>query len=268
MRSRLSREDVVRDAESALRRAQRERRRYERGEVRRFTRRTRHRRFVIVISAAVVLAVVVAVVLVALSPALALRTIQVEGAGSIGSRQVEDALSNQLGRPLAMVGDAQVKTDLAKFPQIQSVSAQAVPPGTLVVRIVPRVPIGIIQHGSTYDTVDAAHVRIASSTTRPAALPLIHITPARSATEHSVFAAVAEVLTSLPSAILARVDTVTATTPDDVTFTLGASGPTVVWGTSADSGLKAADLTRLLALPGASSATEYDVSAPYSVVVR
>jgi cell division protein FtsQ len=264
----LSREDVVRDAESALRRAQRERRRYERGEVRRFTRRTRHRRLVVLISVGVVLAVVLAVVLVALSPALALRTIQVEGAGSIGSRKVEDALSNQLGRPLAMVGNAQVKADLEKFPQIQSVSAQAVPPRTLVVRIVPRVPIGVIQHGSSYDTVDAAHVQLASSTTRPAALPLIHITPARSATEHSVFAAVAEVLTSLPSAILARVHTVTATTPDDVTFTLGASGPTVVWGTPADSGLKAADLNRLLALPGASSATEYDVSAPYSVVVR
>jgi cell division protein FtsQ len=262
------RDAVAQGAEAALRRAQRERKRYERGEMRRFTKRTRHRRLIILVSSGVVVAVLVAVILAAFSPLLALRTIEVDGAGSIGVQKVREALAGQLGRPLTLVSTADVEADLAKFVQIRSVSTETVPPGTLVVRIVEREPIGVIQDGSRFETVDAAHVSIASASSRPAGLPLIHVSPAKYSSRASVFGAVAEVLGSLPADVLSRVDTISATTPDDVTFTLGAAGPTVVWGTSADSNLKSADLTKLLALPTASSATEFDVSAPYSVVMR
>lgn len=236
--------------------------------MRRFTRRTRRRRLIVLVSSGLVAALVLGVVALTFSPLLALRKIEVDGAAEIGAQRVEQALRGQLGRPLALVGASEVKSALSRFPRVRTFSIETLPPGTLIVRIVERTPIGVIQDGSTYRTVDAARVTLQTESSRPAGLPLIHVAPASDTSRAAVFQAVAQVLSSLPATVLGKVDTITASTPDNVSFTLGSRGPTVVWGTSADSNLKAADLSRLMALPESQGATEFDVSAPYSVVVR
>jgi cell division protein FtsQ len=251
-----------------FRRVRRERRRYERGEVRRFTKRARRRRLIWLGSAGAVVVLILGVVVTAFSPLMALHTIDVEGTQRIDSAAIQRALAPQLGRPLPLISLGQVHSELERFPLIRSYSIESLPPGTLVVQVVERQPIGVVQNGSEFDVVDPARVTITSSQTRPAGLPVIKVGGAvGSAGEKRGFAAAVAVLRALPATVLGRVDSISAATEDDVTLSL-ANGPTVVWGSAAQSELKAADLSRLMAAPGASGVSEYDVSSPYSVVAR
>lgn len=253
-----------RDISRALRAARAERRRVERGEVRRFTKRSRHRRMIWLGAAGVAVALVLGVVLVGLSPLLALRHVEVVGASRLDPGTIAKKLGDQVGRPLVLLDQAAISSDLAAFPLIRSYTLESHPPDTLVVRIVERQPIGVVQQGSAFVLVDAAKVPISSSATRPESFPVISASGAAAdANSDSGFAAAAAVLSSLPADVLGRVDTISAKTKDDVSFTLRGGGATVVWGSAEDSALKSADLAALL--KGAPGANHYDVSSPHSV---
>jgi cell division protein FtsQ len=253
-----------REIGKALRAARKERRRLERAEVRRFTRRSRRRKQVWTVAGAVVGALVLGVVLVGFSPLLALKNIEVTDTERLDPKVIRQKLDDQLGRPLPLLDQTAISRDLAAFPLIRSYSLESRPPDTIVVRVVERQPIGAIQQGSAFTLVDAAKVPISSTQTRPEGMPLIAASgPAADANADSGFAAAAGALSALPADVRAQVDTITAKTKDDVSFTLRGSGATVVWGSADDSALKAADLAALLkSVPGNS---RYDVSSPHSV---
>ncbi|GAA1445158.1 FtsQ-type POTRA domain-containing protein [Leifsonia poae] len=253
-----------REISRSLREARKERARLERGEVRRFTKRSRRRRMVWLASLGTLAALIIGVGLTAFSPLMALKTITVTGTSRIAAATVTKALADQIGRPLPLVDQAAIRGDLAAFPLIRSYSVESHPPNSIVVRIVERQPIGVVAVGRSFALVDAAKVTIATSAGRPGGYPLITATgePAESDAK-SGFAAASDVLASLPAALLARVDTVSATTADDVSFTLRSSGAKVVWGSADDSDLKAAALTALLKSAG--GARLYNVSSPHSV---
>lgn len=253
-----------RDISKALRAARKERKRVERGEVRRFTKRSRRRRQAWLGAAGVAVALVLGVTLLAFSPVLALKHIEVTGASRLDPKDIAAKLGDQLGKPLPLLDQAGISHDLAAFPLIRSYTVESHPPDTIVVRVVERQPIGAIQQGTAFTLVDAAKVPISSSAARPDGFPLIAAGGASAEKDaDSAFAAAASVLSALPAATLAQVDTISATTKDDVSFTLRGSGATVVWGSAEDSDLKAADLAALLV--GAAGANHYDVSSPHSV---
>lgn len=253
-----------REIDKALRAARRERRRLERGEVRRFTKRSRRRRQVWQIVGGVVATLVLGVVLIGFSPLLALKHIEVAGTSRLDPAAIEEKLGDQLGKPLPLLDQGAISSDLAAFPLIRSYSVESHPPDKIVVRIVERQPIGVIERGGAFTLVDAAKVPISSSAQRPEGVPLIAAGGGAADTNAgSGFAAAASVLSSLPAAVLAQVDTISAKTKDDVSFTLRGGGGTVVWGSAEESSLKAADLSALLkSAPGAG---RYDVSSPRSV---
>ncbi|WP_431218222.1 FtsQ-type POTRA domain-containing protein [Leifsonia xyli] len=172
-RSPYSRLPSNREIDKALRAARRERKRLERGEVRRFTKRSRRRRYAWLGVAAVFAALVLAVVLVAYSPLLALKHIQVTGTSRLDASTVEKKLSDQLGTPLPLLDQAGISSDLAAFPLIRSYSVESHPPDSIVVRVVERQPVGVVQRGNAFTLVDAAKVPIASSEKRPDGFPLI-----------------------------------------------------------------------------------------------
>jgi cell division protein FtsQ len=254
-----------RQARRELARAARARRRFERGEVRRFTRRSRSRRRVW-ISLAAVVAVLVGVLAVAVySPLLALRTVSVDGTARVDALAVQKAVESQTGTPLALIDYDTITAQLAKFPLIRSYVTELVPPGTLMIHIVERAPVAAVVNGATFDLLDPAGIVVQSSATRPEGVPIISIgdQDAKSA----AFASVIEVLLALPPEVLAQVDTVSATTKDNVTFSLRGVGQTVVWGSSENSAYKAKVLAAMVAHEDPASKVEYDVSAPGSVVV-
>lgn len=256
----------TRVSRTELRAAKRERKSYEKGEVRRFTRRARSRRRVI---AAVVALVVVFAGLIAVavwSPLLALRQIQVLGTSRIDPAAITDALDGQLGTPLALLDLDLMTQQLAEFPLIRSYTTQSVPPNTLVVTIVEREPVGLVPDGTIFAVVDPAGVVLDSAVERPAGLPLI------SAGDPSIanpaFLSAIEVLLALPPELKARVDTITASSKDDVSFVLTGGVQSVTWGSADRSDFKARVLATLVATQSESASVEFDISAPDAPVVR
>lgn len=249
-----------------VRRAARERRAFERGEVKRFTRRVRARRRVAVASMVTVAALASGMVVAVFSPLLSLETIEVTGTNRMDPAELHDAIDGQLGTPLALVDFDEITDQLGEYPLVRSYTAQTVPPHTLVITIVEREPIGLVADGGSFAIVDPAGVVLDSSATRVEGLAVIDAGDA--SIGNPGFSAAVEVLMALPPDLLARVDVITATTSDDVGFTLVGGVQSVRWGSADRSDMKARVLASLIAAQGSSAALLYDVAAPDAAVVR
>jgi len=251
---------------SAARKADRIRERYERAEVKRFTRRARRRRLGWVATFGVLGTIGALVAAAVFSPILALREIRVAGTARLDPVVVAESLSGQLGTPLALIDEGRIREELAQYTAIRSYVTELVPPGTLVIHIVERSPLGLVATPDGFDMVDAAGVVLESSASRPTGLPLLRLDEV--GIDGRGFSATAAVLIALPPDVLAQVDSITARTRDDVTLTLSATSQRVVWGSPADSDRKAAVLAALLGMFAGAGPGVYDVSAPGSAVFR
>jgi cell division protein FtsQ len=214
----------------------------------------------------VVIALIAGVAVVTLSPLMALTTVQVVGTSRLDAAAVSASLDDHLGTPLALLDEGAIRDDLGAFPLIRSFSTEVVPPHTLVVRIVERAPIGAVERGAVVDLVDAAGVVVETSAERPPGIPLI--APGSTDAESVAFQSVAEVLSALPAELRAQVDVISASTRDDVTFTMTGIGHRVIWGSAERSAFKARVLAAAIVATGQGAPSEYDVSAPESLVVR
>lgn len=237
-------------------RAARARRKALRAEIRRFTQRSRRRRWIGIGVLAAVALLVGGSVAAAYSPLFAVERITVVGASTLDPAAVEAALSDQIGTPLALVDASEVKAALLAFPLIETYAVEARPPHDLTVRIVERTPIGVIVSDAGYTLVDAAGVALATTPDQPAGQPVLEVT---GGVDSAAFESVGMVVRSLPADVRAAVTVVRATSLDDVTLTL-ASGVTVVWGSADDSAVKGQALSRLMA--ARPDARLYDVSSP------
>ncbi len=232
--------------------------------MRRFTWRTRRRRMIWGVVVGASLALVAFVVVGTYSPLMALRTIEVVGANRIPADRIQGALADQMGTPLPLVDESKIKADLADFPLIRSYVTESRPPGTLVVRIVEREPVGVLASAAGFDLVDAAGVVIQRGKERPPGYPVIE---ARAGVGSRGFTAAAEVVAALPEGIRSQLDSVMAATKDDVTLTL-TGGSRVVWGSAEKSEYKAVVLSALMVSAPVGTVSEYDVSSPDSAVLR
>jgi cell division protein FtsQ len=262
--SRNARPDAA--ARADLRRAARERRRFERAEIKRFTRRARNRRVAIAAVGGIILTLALLVVTAVYSPILALRTITVDGTSRIDSTEIVAAAGDQLGTPLALIDYDRLTRDLSAFPLIRSYVTEIVPPDTLLIHVTERQPVGSVASSSGFDLVDPAGIVVQQSPERLPGIPLI--TLAAADTGGPAFSAVVEVLLALPPELLAQVDSISATTKDDVSFVLTGVGQGVHWGSADQSDKKSTLLARLIALTDASRPGTFDVSAPGNGVFR
>jgi len=242
--------------------AARERRRYERQEVRRFTRRSRMRRVAWMAGLGSVVALVAVVVTAAYSPLMALREVRIEGAQRIPADEVRAAFDDELGTPLPLVTSEDVLESLGGFTLIETYSTETIPPGTLVVRIVERTPVGVIEASRGLELVDAAGVVIERPEARPEGMPLIQVD---GGVTSEGFRAAASVVRSLPADVRTQLELVAAATADDVRFTL-VGGATVVWGSADESALKGTVLASLMRATPPGEVSRFDVSAPLSPV--
>lgn len=234
--------------------------------MRRFTRRTRRRRLLVTTAVAAVAAMLLGVAVVTLSPLMALQTVTVVGTQRLDAAEVAAVLDDQLGTPLALLDEGAMRDALSTFPLIRSYTTEVVPPHTLVLRIVERVPLAAIDRGGSVELVDAAGVVVERSGERPAGIPLI--APESADVESLAFESVTAVLSALPADLRGQVDVISATTRDDVTFSMTDAGHRVVWGSAERSAFKARVLAAAMATTNQASAWEYDVSAPETLVVR
>ena len=205
------------------------------------------------------------VVLLTLSPALSLQTVVIEGAERLEPGDIAEALNPLQGEPLARVSTERVCAALAPITLIQAFETRIVPPGTLVVTISERKPIGAVSSNSTYTVVDAAGVELWDTPAPPSGLPLILVA---ADAESPSFISISRVLLALPEELLTQVEGVTATTLDDVRFTIRGASHEVVWGSSDRVREKARVLTAALRAAGSDTSKIIDVTTPDSLVIR
>lgn len=260
----------VRAAETArdARVARKRRKLLERAEVRRFTRRSRHRRAAWLTAGGVVVVLGVSILIAVFSPLMALRTIEIKGTSRVDDAALRQALSEQIGTPLARLDFAAIKQDIAGFPLIESYVTEEEPPHTLVVTVTERSPVVAVKTGDSYALVDPAGIVVQSAPQQPDTMPLADLGQVELGS--SVFRTMTEVVLALPSTVRAQVSGVSASTADDVTLTMK-DGSKVVWGSPDDSDAKAALLDALVkdhAGRDPGTAVEYDVSAPDNGIIR
>jgi cell division protein FtsQ len=246
-------------------RASRARRKALRAEVRRFTVRQRRRRALWLGAAASVLILALATIGAAYSPLFAVERVVVVGAEQLDAAEIADALEGQVGTPLPLVDESAVKAELVAFPLVESYTLEARPPHDLVVRIVERTPIGLIETRAGYTLVDAAGVALSTSAQPSPGTPVLSIT---GGVNSDAFSAAGQVMRSLPEELRVQVTAVSATTPDDVTLSLGESNAQVVWGSAEESAKKALVLARAMISRPPASVISYDVSSPDAIVIR
>jgi len=252
-------------AQAMVREATKRRQKAERAEFKGFTQATRHRRRVWAASIASITVVVLATVVLVLSPALALREVRVEGSTTVAEAEIQEALADLYGEPLARISNDRVATALKSIRVIQAFETRIEPPGTLVVILNERQPLGAVSRGGVFVVVDAAAVELWSQPEPPENLPIILVKADRSSPS---FEAVARVLLALPPEIASSVEGVTASTLDDVRFTMRESSHEVIWGSAERSREKARVLGAALVAAGVGQPQVIDVTTPDSVVVR
>ncbi|MGV8897345.1 MAG: FtsQ-type POTRA domain-containing protein [Rhodoglobus sp.] len=249
-----------------MRRSARERRKFERAEVRRFTRRARNRKIGLATLAGVLATLIGLVFTAVYSPILSLRTISIDGTSRINAVDVESAVSGQLGTPLALLDYDAITQDLTVFPLIRSYVTEIVPPDTLLIHITERQPVGSVKVGEMYNLVDPAGIVVEQSAERIAGVPVLDL-PDGDLTG-AAFTSMVAVLLALPPEMLAQVDSVTARTQDDVSLVLTGVGQGVTWGSADDSVAKANLLAQLIKLTDPTQPGVFDVSAPGNGVFR
>jgi len=245
--------------------ASRRRKKAEKAEYRALTTATRHRRLVWGVSLGSIGALVIAVTVLTLSPALALRSVVVEGSNRVEPAQVQQALAPLYGEPLARVSPERIAQALEPLTLIQAFQTRIEPPNTLVVSIVERQPIGVVAVAGGFSVVDAAGVTLWSEPQQPADLPVIAGSPERTPAS---FQAATRVLAALPPELIVGIDSISASTLDDVRFRMRGSDHLVVWGSADRVREKAKVLAASLIAAGVGEPKLIDVTTPESVVIR
>jgi cell division protein FtsQ len=231
----------------------------------------RIRRRAIIIGASTVAIVAALMAVLIFTPLLAVRTISVEGTKMVAPAQIQSVLAPLGGRPLPLVAPDEVSRLVAPIVQIKSVRTRAVPPNTLLVTVVERVPVALVKQADGFSVVDGDGVEIARTKDQAAyAVPVVDATGGPIA--HPTFLAITSVLAALPTDILAQLATAKADSVDSVQLKL-ANGKTVIWGNAQDRDLKAKVLAALMKgtetpAKGQAPVSVYDVSVPRHPVTR
>jgi cell division septal protein FtsQ len=204
---------------------------------------------------------------VVFSPALALRTVVVEGNSLVTAAEVETALAPLMGTSLTRIAPDQVRGLLADKAPIEDVGIAAEPPSTLVVTVRERVPVAVLQNGGDFVLIDSEGRQLTTVARRDEVkLPLID--GGTNAVNSEVFSSITAVLAELPVSVLSRLNSASAASVDSIQLSL-AGDRKIFWGSSERSSEKASVLEAMLAMPATDPPVEvFDVSTPDRPVTR
>jgi cell division protein FtsQ len=194
------------------------------------------------------------------SSALVTNRVNVVGAHELTPAQVGLAVQVPLGVPLARQDLAEIVARASALPAVEAATATRTWPNTITVSVVERRPVFAMHQERGYVIVDRLGVAYQTQLTLPPNLVLAEVSPG----DPRLLSEVAIVAAALPDALRRKVSLITASNRDRIALTL-ASGPSVTWGSSADSELKA---QVVLALLKRKPQTSIDVSSPHNPAVR
>lgn len=196
------------------------------------------------------------------SPLLAVRSIEVRGVTGADRTGIVDLVGVPLGTPLARVDLGAVEERVRGRRTIAEVSVERAWPATLRVRAVPRQPALVLKNPQgRLEVVDSTGLSYGTVTTAPAGVPVVTAASSKGTTKEALEAALSMVRT-LPPDLASQVRSITVSTANLVSFTLG--GVEVVWGGADEADRKLAILRALLP----TKPKVIDVSAPDTPVTR
>jgi cell division protein FtsQ len=195
-----------------------------------------------------------AVWLVFFSSTLTVKHVEVQGESFLSQEQVLAAARVPADGHLVELDLGAIRTRVAGLAPVEHVDVSRDWPDGVLIRITERRPVAVVQIGGRYQAMDADGVLFRSYPRPPAHMPRV-VAPATVSAD--ALAEAARVIAALPSGLAARVDHAGVRSLDQVTLTMR-GGAVVLWGSDAESALKAQVLVRLLAHP----AHTYDVSVP------
>ena len=199
-----------------------------------------------------------AVWLVFFSTALSVKNVEVSGNELLAAEQVRRVAAVPDGEQLALVDLAAARSRLRALAEVRSVDVTRAWPDTVRIDIVERTAVAVVELGGRLRGLDEEGVVFREYRTVPRGMPRVRPT---TSTGTDALREAAAVVSALPEDLSARVDHVEVETIDQITLVLR-DDRRVLWGSAADSTLKAEVLDKLLvAVAGAGT---YDVSVPGS----
>ncbi|MFB6985847.1 cell division protein FtsQ/DivIB [Streptomyces sp. NPDC056178] len=196
-----------------------------------------------------------------------LRTEQVgiSGVDVLTPAEVEAAAAVPIGAPLISLDTDAIADRLRqKLPRIDSVDVVRSWPHGIRLKVTERQPVLLMKKGKKFIEVDAKGVRFATVDKSPGHVPLLELTPDRSASLRRFGSArlvreAVRVAGGLPGAVARDTEVVRVTSYDSISLEL-TRGRTVLWGSGEDGAVKARVLNALM--KAAPKAGHFDVSAP------
>jgi cell division protein FtsQ len=225
---------------------------------RRFARRQWLRRWLVwryVIASVLLVALVAATIwLVFVSSALTVQQVKVTGESQLSKQQILAAAQVPDGAHLAQLDLAAIRSRVGSLAPVRRVDVSRDWPHGVLIKVTERTPVAVVEIGGRFHAMDADGVLFRNYQQPPPGMPRV---VSGADTSSAALAETARVIASLPSGLAGRVDHVAVAGLDQVSLVMR-GGAVVIWGSDAQSDLKAEVLVRLLARPGHT----YDVSVP------
>ncbi len=215
----------------------------------------------LLVSLLVVLVLVVAMLVVYRTSLLAVRDVQILGAGTVPAQEVREAAAVPAGVPLASVDLTAVERRVDRLPEVRTARVERDWPHSVRVTVTERTAVAAVPTGTRYRLVDRGGVVFRTTSSRPAGLPVMVVS--RPGSTNAATRSALQVLANLTPGLRTRLVRLEAPRSTRIRLVLRA-GRMVIWGDSSRSARKAAAATALLGRPGHT----IDVSAPDLVTVR
>jgi cell division protein FtsQ len=201
---------------------------------------------------------------------LRLERVTTTGTEVLTRSEVEAAAAAPVGSPLISVDTGAIADRLRqKLPRVDSVDVVRSWPHGVSLKVTERKPVLLVAKGGKFIEVDAEGVRFATVDRAPAHVPLLELTPDRSAGLRRfggdrLLRESVRVAGDLPGEVARETETVRVTSYDSMVLEL-TRGRTVMWGSSEEGPAKARVLTALM--KASPKAGHFDVSAPTAPAV-
>lgn len=228
---------------------------------RRFARRQWARRWLtlryLVAGGIVLMLVVGGLWAVYFSSALSVRDVEVVGADTLTTRDVERAADVPRGGPLATVDLDAIRLRVKALKEVRSVEVTRQWPDGVLITISEREAVAVVRLGRDLEGVDVEGVPFRTYKSAPTGLPRIETPGGVAATDEEALRGAVSVVAALPREVARLVDHLDLRSADDIDLVLR-DERVVRWGSAASSDDKATVLVALLRRPAAT----YDVSVP------
>jgi cell division protein FtsQ len=195
-----------------------------------------------------------AVWLVFIGSVLTVKQVDVQGESFLSRQQILAAARVPAGAHLAQLDLTAISSRVSALASVRHVDVSRHWPDGVLIQVTERTPVAVVQVGGTFHAMDADGVLFRDYPRPPLGMPRVVST---ADTGSAALAEAARVIASLPHDLAARVDHIQVQGIDQISLAMR-SGATVIWGSDAQSALKAEVLARLLPHP----AGTYDVSVP------